>query len=699
MNIDGTHGTSDTTPAVPPVPRPAAPPPPMPHRPPTGALETWLRTPRHADAPGIYAYGHHPRPAQDPARLPDRKLLGGAALSLLCGLLVWSLIWNGYLPVVELAVWIVPSSWTTGGGNRYLAGLFGVVVWIVIVFAIVWPVSRFGRWREVLRRYVLPLVRAAKEPVAASGAVEAGAVDDPLEWPEVRAAGGVAVAERLAQEARAGRMNDVDYVRLHRAWRMARGSADRAEAFGEAVLRHGAAAWTHPSGARDVPDRSARHDLYTAQVRIGAADEGDRNPYQYRGAGMALDPALLGTSLLAVGPPGSGKTRHLVRPVVESLCLQALAGTAAVIVVGPAGADLGPADAFDVVISIGDPASAYDLDLYGGATDPDEAAGLLAAALLDGFDSEQSDPRRASTALAQVLGPFRAAHGRFPSVPELRELLDGGAAAVAALRERLDEAGQPGWARELDSRSRQSGRPGDVGALLADRVALLDRPAFAGFFDVSGRTKPFALSALEHPLRVRVDLPERGHTEASRMLTRLLLAQFTVAVTGRRDRALFACLVLDDATRAVTADAVRSLQRLRSAHAGAVLALRGLDDVPEALRGALLGAAGCRIALSGVSTWDGKRFAESWGTTWVEEEDITRTPDQSGGLFKRFVRGVRRLFTGEAATTESVTVRRVERERWSASDLANAVPPGHAVASLTTVGGETAPPVLIDLRG
>lgn len=182
------------------------------------------------------------------------------------------------------------------------------------------------------------------------------------------------------------------------------------------------------------------------------------------------------------------------------------------------------------------------------------------------------------------------------------------------------------------------------------------------------------------------------------MLARLLLAQFTAAVTGRRDRALFACLVLDDATHAVTADAVRALQRLRSAHAGAVLALRGLDDVPEALRGPLLGATGCRIALSGVSTWDGKRFAESWGTTWVEETDITRTPDHSGGVFKRFVRGVRRVFTGEAATTESVTVRRVERERWSASDLATALPPGHAVVSLTTVGGESAPPVLVDLR-
>jgi hypothetical protein len=65
---------------------------------------------------------------------------------------------------------------------------------------------------------------------------------------------------------------------------------------------------------------------------------------------------------------------------------------------------------------------------------------------------------------------------------------------------------------------------------------------------------------------------------------------------------------------------------------------------------------------------------------------------------RRLSRGVRRLFTGEAVTTESVTVREVERERWSASDLAQHVPAGHAVVSFTTVGGERTPPVLLDLR-
>ncbi len=200
-----------------------------------------------------------------------------------------------------------------------------------------------------------------------------------------------------------------------------------------------------------------------------------------------------------------------------------------------------------------------------------------------------------------------------------------------------------------------------------------------------------------HPLRVRIDLPATGHAEAGRIITRLLLAQFTAAVTTRPDRTLFACLVLDDATAAITPGTVRGLTHLRPANAGAVLTLRTLDDVPAELRTGLLGAVGCRMAFSGITTWDAEHFARAWGTEWTEDQDVTRTPDRSGGVFRRSVRGVRKLFTGRDVTTESVTVRRVERERWSASELAHRVPPRHAVLSLTTVSGEPSPPVLVRL--
>ncbi|MFD7290750.1 ATP-binding protein [Streptomyces sp. NPDC059863] len=738
MDTDGTHDSQGTR--ATPVPRPTGPPPmpptsptpstaptahstppPMPTASPfsagppsgahkTGAFETapppaperapdsgptlgeWLRVPRVADTPGTWTYGHRPRPPQEPERTPTRQLVSGALISLLAGLLLWSLLWNGYLG--RFWLWplflLTPDRWWIGTQEGAVAqGIYNVLV----VGGLLFLFGRLGRWPELARRVLRRVPGVAPEE---SAPPPPEPEDDLAEWPQLRSSGQGETAARLAAEVRNGRMNDVDYARIRRAWQSVRADPSRLTAFAEAVRGHGAGACVHPSGKRDLPVRAARHDLLVQQVRLGTVHDGERNPYPRRGTGLALDPGLLGTSLLAVGPPGAGKTHALVRPVVESLSLQALAGQAVVIAVCAAGTQLGPDSAYDVVVRLGDPASVYDLDLYGGTNDPDEAAAVLAEGLVG--DLTDTDGRRATTALAQLLGPFHAAHGRLPAVPELRELLDGTPAALAALREALDAGGHHAMRRELDTRERQSGAPGDAGSALADRIALLDRPAFAGFFDTNGRTRPFSLRNLQHPLRVRIDLPERGHAEASRMLARLVLAQFTANAAVRADRSLFACLVLDDATRTLTGETLRGVQRLRSVNAGALLTLRTLDDVPEALHTALLGAVGCRMAFSGITTWDGKRFAEAWGTEWVETRDVTQRTVFADQPLTRAIHAFRKLVTGKAVTTDAVTVRKVERERWSASELAHSVPAGHAVLSLRTVGGEHAPPLLVDLR-
>jgi hypothetical protein len=673
---------------------PAAPPPDG------SAFLAWLRAPRPDAAPGVWRFGHRPRPAEEPEEVPTRQLLSGALIAFLVGWLVWSLLQNGYLGNWWWVPFdlIVPDAWRGGDSDLGETGTFVVYrgYELLVALAIMVGVARLGRWGEVWRRFVAPRFRRPESP-----ATQPDPQDDPAQWNELRAAGAVDAAERLAAEARSGLMRDVDHARILRAWQGVRTGRHGLATFSGAVLKDGAAACLHPSGERDLPTRLARHDLVTGQVRLGTTVDDARNPYAYRGAGLALGPELLGTSLVAVGPAGSGKTGAIVRPLAESLCLHALAGRAAVVVVGAAGAGLGPADAYDVVVRIGNQESEYDLDLYGGTSDPDEAAAVLAEALVGDLADPHpgSDSRRSTTVLAQLLGPFRAVHGRFPSVPELRQLLDGAPGPFAALRQGLQETGQESLQRELDARERQMGQPGDVSGVLADRVALLDRPAFTGFFDTSGQSRPFTLKALDHPVRVRIDLPQRGHADASRMLARLVLAQFTASVAVREDRSLFACLVLDDATGVVTPEAVRGIQRLRSGNAGVVLTLRTLDDVARPLRGPLLGAVGCRVALSGLTPWDGQDFAEVWGKEWTEARDVTDRQIIAETPAGKALHAVRRVITGKAPTARAVTVRQVERERWSASELAHRVPAGHAVLSLTTVQGEHAPPLLVDLRG
>lgn len=607
---------------------------------------------------------------------------------ILASLILWLVVWHELLPYLRLALSLAPQDWYVGPTEVSSVHRFRVFKTVLTLLGLL-PFAVAGDW--------LGLLRGLRRPETGPESPMEAVAETPADWPELRAYGQSAAAERLAEEVRTGRMNDVDCARIRRAWASAVADPARLDAFTSAVLRDGAHACPHPSGQRDLPARAALHDLLTSQVRIGRFADVERTPSARRDAGAAVDPATLGTSLLAVGPSGSGKTERLVRPIAESLALQALSGQAALVVVCAAGTPLGADDGYDIVVRLGDQTSAYDLDLYGGADDPDEAATLLADALVG--DLTEVDQRRAGTVLAQLLGPFRAVHGRFPSVAELRELLDGVPSALQQLRTMLDPQMHPALHRELDTRARQAGLPGDPGVILADRIACLDRPAFAGFFDTSADASPFTLRSLDYPLRVRIDVPQRAHPEAAQLLTRLLLAQFTASMAVRRDRSLFACLVLDDATHAITAESVRSLRRLRQSNAGVVLNLRALGDVPEHLRQPLLAAVGCHLAFSGMTTWEGALFAQTWGTEWVETTEVAKHTVFANQPVTRLIHAVRKLGTGKPVTTDAVTVRQVERERWSASELAHGVPPGHAVLSLTTVRGEHAPPLLVDLRG
>ncbi|WP_308295748.1 ATP/GTP-binding protein [Streptomyces odontomachi] len=599
------------------------------------------------------------------------------------------LAWNPPLSLVQTVFDLV---YLAGGSGLFMSYQGAVVtygLYTLIIVGVVFPFALIGKWWSAFRRPVAAVPPLPQHPAPVMRS----------EWPELRTEGRNDAADRLAGELRAGQMNEVDCARVLHHWEAARRDPQALAAFFGVVLREGAKAWLHPSGHRDLPQRTADHDALTGQVRIGHWATVDGNPEEYHAAGAALEEATLGTSLLVIGPPGSGKSVRVARPVVESLALGALAGRAGVIAVCAAGTPLGPDDAFDVVVRLGDPGSVHDLDLYAGTIDADEAADFLAEGLVGDVDGV--DTRRAATVLAQVLGPYRSAYGRFPTVQELSDLLRAVPDVLVALRGVLEAAGNRAMLRELDIRERQAASPADLGLAIADRLALLDRPAFAEFFGAGQRAdRLFTLNALaHHPLRVRIDLPEGGHKEASRLVARLLLAQFCWVAAARTDRSRFIGLVLDDAAQALTAGTVRAIQRLRSMNAGVVLALRTIADVPEALHGALHTAVGCRMALTGVTTWDGRCFAEAWGIRRVEVTEVAKHTVFADSPVTRALHTLRKMVTGRAVTTDAVTVRQVERAYWSASELANDLPPGHAVLSLTAVHGDQAPPMLVDLRG
>ncbi|MEY9942860.1 hypothetical protein ABH932_007696 [Streptacidiphilus sp. MAP5-52] len=684
-------------------------------------LVGWATTARHPGPVGVFGLGPAPIDRDEQAladeAVPGGKLLLRAGLNLVVAYVLFDLVQGPFVWLVSI---LLPGFTRAAGQKDWWAITLSYLLYVPLLALFVWVFGRMGRWKVVWRRYGRPLLRqlsTAGEPMpqakaparpqpqrgaAGASAPPTGAADqEPADvWEPLRNVAHPGTLALLDAETAQRHVGDVDHQRLLQALSCVRHDPDRLGALLGAVRDHGAAACAHPSGARDLAGRSPAQDLLLRQVRLGAVESVPKNPTEYRGADLALDPLLLGTSLLAVGPPGTGKTTRLARPVAEALCLQALTGSAVVVAVGATDADLGPDDWYDVVVSPGDPNSGYGLDLFGGARQLDEAAARLADALLP--DELALRAEGARLALQQIAGPFHTAYGRLPGVRELVLLLRGEQTAWAALLDAVEESGAlPAYQHELAQRERMHGTVDDPGTLLADRLALLDRPVFAGFFNPSeGGPEPlplFALRALDHPLRVRVALPDHSHPEASRILARLAVGQFLHAAANRQDRSLFAGLVVDDASAAVDSHAIRTIQRLRGANAGALLMLRTLIDLPEQLRAPLFGAVGGRMAFPGIAPWDGKLFAESWGTVWVDEKDVTRAPDMSGGMIRKLFRGARTVLAGERAHTESVTTRKVERRRWSASDLAQVLPRGHAVVSLTSVDGTQVPPLMIKL--
>ncbi|GCD96401.1 hypothetical protein EHYA_04086 [Embleya hyalina] len=620
----------------------------------------WQRLDRRAESNG------RPRPEQ------WRR----AALFLVLGFVAWIVLMR---PFVALLLLIIPR------------GALHDAQWLVrLVYngGFVYAAAVLGRWRVVVE----PYTRTPREHAAPED--EETPVDADL-WPELREAGQHEAADVLDDEVAAGRLRDVDYLRLRRVIEAGDQDPEYLADVAEEIVDHGAAACRHGSGQRDVRPRRAEHDLLTGQVRIGAGTDHARNPALYRATDFALDPDVLGASMLVVGAARAGEPGRLLEPVVEAMSLRALTGTASLLVIDAKGDEFERPGGYDREVIVGDRDSPWGLDLYGGAGTPEDAADRLAAAALP--PSALGLGEGASNALRQVLGAYVAGHERYPDVGTLLDLLDGTEAALVALEEALRAAGRyPEHERAL----RAMARGDDDARMLVQRLAVLERPGVAELFHAD--RERFGAGEIDRPLRVRIALNEAAHPEAARLIGRLVLAQFVQAMaTPRRERGprrVFACLVADDAGRLIDEYAAKGLQWARNRRAGLVLSVRSLDDLAPALRHGVFTAAGCKAIVPGASRADAELFAEHWGMTKEQERSITMGSPE-GGLVKRLRYSVLGALFGEKASgrSERVTTRTVERYRWSPAELTSDLPAEHAVLSLTTRKGERTPPVLIDL--
>lgn len=153
-----------------------------------------------------------------------------------------------------------------------VAALVAYAFYAIVTAVILWPFAKAGDWLGHFRKgKPAPLDHTPAAPAAPPAS-------SPADWPRLRAAGLGGVADRLVAEERSGRMNDVDCVRIRRAWTTVQADPSRLTAFTDAVAGQGARACLHPSGDRDLPARAATHDLLTSQVRIGRYPDTDRTP-------------------------------------------------------------------------------------------------------------------------------------------------------------------------------------------------------------------------------------------------------------------------------------------------------------------------------------------------------------------------------------------------------------------------------------
>ncbi|MFC4334519.1 type IV secretory system conjugative DNA transfer family protein [Salininema proteolyticum] len=506
-----------------------------------------------------------------------------------------------------------------------------------------------------------------------------------------------------------GELTEVDYARIGNALEPFKtGAVSDQERLGElaaAIVAEGAGALAHPSGLRRLPGRlMARHNLEHGQVRVGTIVPSARAP-ETGGLDFAVGQDALRTSMLVIGPPGSGKTRGFALPVVEHLSLGALAGQSSLVVIDPKGDDFDFPGWFDHVIDPLAPTTGFDL--FGGAEHAETAADRLASALLppQAGDDVAYFMDASRNALYACLSPYVDAFRRFPSVRELLALLRVEQGTTDHVKSGLKGHGSKAARALLDTRRDQASGRHDPAASMVERLALLHRPRLERLLDGTG--PKFRMTEIDHGVRVRFALAESEYPEAGRIIARLAVSQFVqVASSSKTNRNLFKGLVMDEAGRYVDDYAAKGVQRLRSNNAGLVLLSQSISDFRADVRSSVFGSAGCKAVFGAVDPGDADLFSRFFGDEWISEISVSRDRREGRSWSRGTTRGLGGIFdyrtqrgrTRTESESRGYTYKKVERARWTPSDIMTGIPTGRCLAVLTDATGHRFGPVEVDLR-
>ena len=524
----------------------------------------------------------------------------------------------------------------------------------------------------------------------------------------------------LDQALSNGSFTELDWLRISAACSHAVGNSEAIERLVSDIEVNGVKAAAHSSGITRLSTQPfAEHKLTEGRIRLGIVTDHQRNPMEYRNATFGVNVDAMRTSMLIIGPPGSGKTRSFALPIVEHLVLQSLANRASVLVMDPKGDDFDHPDWFDYTINPLNPTCGFSL--YGGSDDPDGVADRLANALLpSGLSADKAYfVDSAKNALYCVLAPFYAAYDRWPKIRELIDLLYFDPVAVQRVRVALgqrDKALTKQWGPILDRRGEQASRKVDPASGLIERLALLDRPQLVKLLD---ETEPrFEMQQLNGPVRVRVVLPEAQMPDASKFLARLITSQFVQVVSSPdTNRNIFKGFICDESGPFVDQFVARAVQKVRSNNAGLVLLAQSITDFDEAILPTLLGSVGCRALFGGSSPEDAETFSAIWGTeqraditysssqgtTWGTSHGYSSGTTTSGGFLSdegaSHSEGTSVTNSSGGSASNGMTRRMVETAIWSPGELVNQIFPRHCILSLASSTGERTPPLMVNLAG